>query len=155
MPNPTRTVIDARRLLAAATLLCASPLATADYVPYPGKLAVNLLAVDAPNVVFVNFSAWPGYLRSVRVVLPGIAVPMDTAQASDCERDKAAKALAFTRGFVGEARTLHIKDLRMETSADERGTSDLLTDRGSLSQALLKEGLARASTVAAETAWCK
>ncbi len=155
MPPSIRTVSGARRWLTAAIALSASSLAMADYVPFPGKLAVNLITVEAANVVFVNFQAWPGYLRGVRVVLPGIAVPTDTAQASACERDMAARALAYTRRFVGEAHTLHVKDLRMETSADERGYSDLVSDRGSLSRALLEQGLARAGTLAADTPWCK
>lgn len=155
MTRPTLPSLPARCWWTAALALCAALPASADYVPFPGRLAVHPLAVDAPNVVFVNFPAWPGYLRGVRVVLPGLAVPLDTAQASDCERDLAIRAMALTRAFVAEARTLHIRDLRMETSADERGYSDLVSDRGSLSQALLKAGLARADTVAADTGWCK
>lgn len=154
MSKNNQTGLNGFRLLVGVLALCLSPSIMAEYVPFPGKLAVKLLDVEAPNVIFVNFETWPGFPRSVHVVLPGIAVPEDTPQADDCERDKAARAMTFARQFVTEAGKLYVQDLRMETSADTDGYSDILTEHGSLSQALVKEGLARSDTVAPDTSWC-
>ena len=147
--------LNGSRLLVGFLALCVSPLALAEYTPFPGKLAVKLLGVEAPNVIFVNFETWPGFPRSVRVILPGIVVPEDTPQADDCEREKAARAMEFARQFVTATGKIYVKDMRMETSADEQAYSDVLTDHGSLSHALKKEGLARADSVAPATPWCQ
>jgi hypothetical protein len=155
MPKKHSIRVNGSRILAAIFALCASPVALAEYVPFPGKLAVKLLDVEAPNIIFVNFETWPGFPRSVRIILPGIVVPEDTPQADDCEREKAARAMEFARKFVADASKIYVNDMRMETSADEQAFSDILTDHGSLSQALKKEGLARADTVAPDTSWCR
>jgi len=147
--------VNGSRMLAGILAVCASPLVVAEYVPFPGKLAVNVLDVQAPNVVFVNFEAWPGFPRSVRVILPGIAVPEDTPQAEDCEREKAALAIDFARQFVSGSGKIFVRNMRMENSNSEQAYSDILTYRGSLSQALKKDGLARADNVAPDTSWCE
>jgi len=141
-------------LAAGCLALLASTTLLAEYVPFPGKIKVRLLDVMAPNVIFVNFESWPGFPRSIRVVLPGLAVPEDTPQADDCERDKAARALGFTRDFLSDAKEIYVQDMRMETSADEEATSPVLTDKGSLAAALQKEGLARPDSTDPETSWC-
>ncbi len=151
--NTSRGTTGAR-LLAGVLAVCAAPLAFADYVPFPGKIAVKLLDVEAPDIVFVNFESWPGFPRSVRVILPGIVVPEDTPQADDCERQAAKKAMAFTRDFLATAREIYVKDMRMETSADQDAESPVLTDKGSLATALQKEGLARPDTTDPDVSWC-
>jgi len=104
----------------AGFLACCVPLlALAEYVPFPGKLAVHLLDVQAPNVIFVNFETWPGFPRSVQVILPDTAVPEDTPQADSCEREKAQEALDFTRGFLAYSENIYVQDMRMNTSADQ------------------------------------
>ncbi len=140
----------------AGFLACCVPLlALAEYVPFPGKLAVHLLDVQAPNVIFVNFETWPGFPRSVQVILPDTAVPEDTPQTDSCEREKAQEALDFTRDFLAYSEKIYVQDMRMNTSADQQAYSDILTDKGSLSQALKKEGLARSDSVPADTSWCQ
>lgn len=132
-----------------------SSLLFADYVPFPGKLPVTLVSVDSPKEVVVSFETWPGFRRNTTIVLPGIVVPVDTPQADACERELAAKALEFTQKFVDDAKQLYVQDMRMETSADATVLSDIITDHGSLTQALKAEGLARADSVPTETSWCK
>jgi hypothetical protein len=105
--------------------------------------------------VVISLETWPGFRRNTTIVLPGIAVPVDTPQATECEREKAAKALEFTQKFLGDAKKIFVQDMRMETSADESALSDIITDHGSLTQALKDEGLARADSAPADTAWCK
>lgn len=155
MPKKNTIRGNGWRILAVLLALGASPLALAEYVPFPGKLAVKLLDVEAPNIILVNFETWPGFARSVRIILPGIVVPADTPQADDCEREKAARAMEFARQFVTGADKIYVRDMRMETSADEQAYSDILTDQGGLSQALKREGLARADSVAPDTSWCQ
>ncbi|HHJ17588.1 MAG TPA: hypothetical protein ENJ80_12900 [Gammaproteobacteria bacterium] len=141
-------------LFAGSLALLASGMTFAEYVPFPGKLEVRLLDVVAPNVVFVNFEAWPGFPRSVQITLPGLAVPEDTPQSDDCEREKAARAAAFTRDFLADAKKIYVQDMRMETSADKEAVSPILTDKGSLASVLEKEGLARPDSVDPDTSWC-
>lgn len=143
-------------LITMLTFLTLSPFAIAkDYVPFPGKLQVHLLNVDAANIIYVNFESWPGFRRGVRIILPRITLPADTPLADDCEREKAARALAFTQEFTKNAGKLYIKDLRMQTSADPEGYSDLYSDKqGSLIQSLKQEGLARDDSVPTDTSWC-
>jgi len=142
------------RVLTGLFTCCVPLLALAEYVPFPGKLAVHLLDVEAPNIIFVNFETWPGFPRSVQVILPDTVVPEDVPQADSCEREKAQKALGFTREYLAGSGKIYVKDMRMNTSADQQAYSDILTDKGSLSQALRKEGLARSGSVPTDTSWC-
>ena len=118
----------------------------ADYVPFPGKIQVSVVSVDAPSEIVVSYETWPGFRRNTLIKLPGIDI---------CEREKAAKAMEFTQQFIGEAEKIFVKDMRMETSASEEAYSDILTNHGSLSQALKAEGLARPDSVAPDTSWCQ
>lgn len=127
----------------------------ADYVPFPGKIQVSVVSVDAPSEIVVSYETWPGFRRNTLIKLPGIDIPKDTPQSDDCEREKAAKAMEFTQQFIGEAEKIFVKDMRMETSASEEAYSDILTNHGSLSQALKAEGLARPDSVAPDTSWCQ
>lgn len=141
-------------VLSGPLALLASTLVLADYVPFPGKLEVRLLDVVAPNVIFVNFESWPGFPHSVQIILPGLAVPEDTPQSDDCEREKASRAVSFAREFLADAKKIYVQDMRMETSADKQAFSPILTDKGSLATALEKEGLARPDSVDPDTGWC-
>lgn len=137
-----------------ASLLLTSTLLFAEYVPYPGKLEVNVLNVEAPNIIFVNFESWPGFPHSVRILLPGIVVPEDTPQAEDCEREKVLLAMAFTGDFLADADKVYVKDMHMETSASQEAISPILTNKGSLGPALVTAGLARADHIDASVSWC-
>jgi len=76
----------------AGILLLMFAVDATGYVPYPGKIPVNLLSIETPIVVHVNFETWPGFMRSFRVTIPGLSLPMDAASAPDCERELATKA---------------------------------------------------------------
>lgn len=143
--------------LVAAMLACLSVFSVqAEYVPYPGRLPVAIQQVESAGAINVSLETWPGFRRSLTIVLPGIVIAGDRPRASACERELAAQALSYTRGFVEEAEQLYVNDMRMETSADTRAFSDLLDqDGGSLSRQLVERGLARPETIAADTPWCE
>ncbi len=132
-----------------------SGLLLASYVPFPGKIEVKVVSIDTPSEITVSYETWPGFARNTAINLPGLEIPEDTPQADDCEREKAARALAFTRQFIDKAKKVFVKNMRMETSASEQAYSDIMTNQGSLSQALKTAGLARSDTVPPETSWCR
>lgn len=154
MFSKNKHTVSGRAVMAIVIGCLYSGLLAAEYVPFPGKLPVTLVSVDAANEVVVSFETWPGFRRNTTIVLPGIVIPEDTPQADACERERAARALAFTRAFFDHAGTLYVHDMRMETSADSSALSDITTDQGSLTQALKSEGLARADSVPADRSWC-
>lgn len=126
-----------------------------EFVPYPGKREVTLVSVDAPDRARVTFDTdATGFFRTLSIQLPGIVVARDTPQADECERAAAQRALGFTEAFLNAAEKIYVKDMRMENSADEEAVSPLLTNKGSLSSALIKEGLARPDTVDPDKSWC-
>jgi hypothetical protein len=139
-------------LIGALAMLCSS-VANADYMPYPGKITVNLVNVEAANIVVVGFETWPGFYRTFRVTLPNIEVPIVSASA--CETALANKAQAFTKTFVTDAKFLRVHDMMMQTSADNDARAHLYTEQGSLADALVKEKLARPSGVNSSIQWCK
>lgn len=149
--NPARSWV----LAASVVGMLYAGVSMADYVPFPGKIRVEVVSVDAPDEILVNYETWPGFRRNTLIRLPGIEIPRDTPQSDDCEREKAARVLDFSRQFIDEAKKVFVNDMRMETSASEEAFSDILTDKGSLTQALKKEGLARPDSVAPETSWCQ
>ena len=144
------------RVLSGAFLVVfsAGAIAQSTTSPYPGKRQVRLVAVNAPETVVVNFETWPGFQRNFRVTVPGLDVPEDTPNAPDCQRELAARALAFTRHFLSNAKKIFIQDISMENSASEDATSPILTEKGSLAEALIKEGLARPDSVDPREPWC-
>jgi hypothetical protein len=144
-------------LLAGLLAVTLSTMALADeFVPYPGKREATLSRVEAPNLIWLTFDTDAyGFFRTIRVRLPGIVVAQDTPQADECERKAAQRALAFTENFLADADKIYIQDMRMQNSADEDGISPVLTDKGSLSAALEKEGLARSDKIDAGVSWCK
>jgi len=127
-----------------------------DFVPYAGKREVTVARIDAPNIIAVTFNTDAyGFTRTLRVHLPGLVVAQDTPQADECERAAARKAMGFTEDFLAAAKKIYVQDMRMADSADDDATSPILTDKGGLSAALIKEGIARKDTVAADVSWCK
>lgn len=157
MSNNSTFRVCGWRLLTGALALTLSTMAFAvEFVPYPGKRLVTLVNVEAPNLVSVTFNTdETGFFRTLRIRLPGIVVAQDTPQADECERAAAKKALGFTQDFLAKAKKLYVQDMRMENSADEEAISPILTDKGSLSAALLKAGLARPDSIDPDAPWCK
>ncbi|MDT8282630.1 MAG: hypothetical protein RQ982_07430 [Gammaproteobacteria bacterium] len=139
----------------AIITLCVSFNCVADYEPYPGKHPVRLISVDAANILTVNFETWPGFGKTISVTLPDLALPGFRMEPSACELELAQKAMLFTVDFLASAKKISVSNLQMETSADEYGTANVSTEKGSLAQALIKEGLARPSSIDSETPWCK
>lgn len=146
-----------RWVSAGVLALTLSSLALAvEFVPYPGKRAATLVDVVAPNLIFVTFDTdETGFTRAMRIRLPGLVVAQDTPQADKCEREAAAKAMRLTRDFLASVKKIYVKDMRMENAADDEAISPILTDKGSLSTFLVKEGLARPDSVDPDTPWCK
>ncbi len=150
-----KTFIKVGATFIAIITLCISFNSVADFEPYPGKHQVRLISVDAANILTVNFETWPGFGTTISVTLPDLTLPGYRMEPSACELELAQKALLFTVDFVSSAKNISINNLRMETSADEYGTANVSTEKGSLAQALIKEGLARSSSVDSETPWCE
>ncbi len=138
----------------AAAVLFFSSLASADYVPYPGTIPVDLVRVEAANVAVVSIETWPGFRRNLRITVAGIAVPRSADPAPACERALASRAMEFTTKFLSDAEEISVKDMVMRSSGVEDAASPLLTPGGSLSDALMGEKLARPSHVEAKKPWC-
>lgn len=157
MSNRNVFKVNGFRLSLAALALTLSTLALAvEFVPYPGKREATLVSVQAPNLVSVTFNTdATGFFRTLRIRVPGIVVAQDTPQADECEREAARKAMSFTQDFLAGAKKIYVQDMLMENAADEEATSPILTDKGSLSAALIKEGLARPDTVDPDVPWCQ
>lgn len=145
------------RVLAGILTASLSMMALAvEFVPYPGKREVTLVRIEAPDLVVVTFDTdAAGFFRTLGIRVPGIVVARDTPQADDCEREAAQRALGFTQDFLASADKIYIQDMRMQNSADEEGISPILTNRGSLSAALRKEGLARPDSTDPDESWCR
>ncbi|GAB4358493.1 MAG: hypothetical protein ACPW60_08430 [Methylohalobius sp. ZOD2] len=130
--------------------------AESSYVPYPGKVEVRVQQVPSPKVVIVDFEAWPGFSRNLRVTLPDIEVPKDAPDAAECERRLARKARAFVQNFLTEeSRSVYIVDMRMADSATGNGVASIVTDRGELKRILLDKGWARPSSQPTNEPWCE
>jgi endonuclease YncB( thermonuclease family) len=147
------------RVLTAGVALSLSTLAPAagvEFVPYVGKREATLVRVDAPDRIVVTFdSDMVGFVRTLAIKVPGIVVAQDTPRADECERAAAKRAMSFTEKFLADAKKIYVQDVRMTNAADDDGVSPILTDKGSLSAALIKEGIARPDTVDPDTPWCK
>lgn len=122
---------------------------------YPGKYKSTLTNVEAANVVQLYIDVWAGYPRSLRVTLPGIAVPTDHPDAPACQQVLVQKALDFTKEFMADAKSIETRDLHMESSGDVDAQSHIYTDKGSLASKLTAEGLARPSSVDVLKPWCE
>ena len=143
-------------IICVSTLFIVLPSNAAEFVPYPGKRMVRLLDVIAPNLVRVNFDTdMIGFFRTIRIRIPGIAIPNNSSDTDPCERELAQKAMDFTRTYLRSAKNIYVKDMKMKSSADEEAISPILTNRGSLVEKLIENGLARPNTVSADVPWCK
>jgi endonuclease YncB( thermonuclease family) len=141
-------------VLTGVFLLLFSALSSADSVPYPGRMMGKLVSIESPITVTLQMQTWPGYFRSFTVTVPGIVVPEDTAGAPDCQRELAAKAMQFTQDYLADAKKIIAPDMRMKNSADQYAVAPILTEKGSLGEALIAEGLARPDSVDPTEPWC-
>lgn len=140
---------------ALAMLLSCAVLAST-FVPYPGKREATLSRVAEPNLVFLTFDTdAAGFMRTLGIRMPGIVVARDTPQADPCEREAAGRAMAFVETFLAQAKKITIQDVRMDNAADEQAVSPIFTDKGSLSAAMIEEGVARPDSVDPKMSWCK
>jgi hypothetical protein len=156
--HANRTIRINRWRLLAGVLACAvsSAVLANSFVPYPGKREATLARVEAPNLVFLTFDTdATGFMRTLGIRMPGIVVAQNTPRADACERAAAARALGFVNDFLAGAKEIYVQDVRMENSADAEAVSPILTDKGSLSAAMIKEGVARSDSVDPDTSWCK
>jgi len=145
--------ISAIALLALATAATAAEQ-DANYVPYPGKIPVTVQGIDTPIAVQVAFESYPGFRKVVWVTIPGLQVP-SPASKSDCERQLAADALAFSNDFLADAKKVAIRDMHMVTSADDEGYAPITTNKGSLGAKLQAKGYARPSSTDPKKPWCQ
>ena len=149
-----KTPIKILQLFTGILALSCSLNATA-YQPFPGAHKARVINIDMANAMSVNFETWPGYARTIYITLPDLVLPGNTMDPPACELELAQKAMTFTREYLAQSPSVTIKNLEMETSADEYGIANVYTKKGSLGAALKKEGLARSSSVDSETPWCQ
>jgi len=140
-------------LLSSLTTPLLASESDANYVPYSGSMPLNVLQVETPTAVRVRFESYPGFNMVFRVNLPGVVAP-SPASDSGCERQMAADALAATEDFLGDAREIDMRDMRVITSTDEDGYADIHTNQGSLRTHLRSTGLVRPADTDPAKPWC-
>ena len=137
--------------LTLSTLAFARP-----FVPYPGKRLATNTRVESPERILVTFNTdETGFVRTLAIRMPGIVMAKDTPRSDECERAAAKRLQGFIQKFLDDAKKVYVKDMVMTNTADDSAVSQILTDKGSLSAALVNEGLARSDTVKPDTPWCK
>jgi hypothetical protein len=142
-------------LVVTTVLMSCSLTLLAAYQPFPGKHKVRIIRIDSAKSISVNFETWPGYARTVNVVLPNVSIPGESVEPSNCELKLEAEALAFTTQFVSAKNSVYITELELETSADNNGAASVYSSKGSLAIALEEKGLARSNSIDSETPWCQ
>lgn len=130
-----------------------APQLASEYVAYPGSYPSKVLAVENAARVVLEVAVWTGMTRTYAVTVPGIDVPRTSADAPKCERDLAAKSITFTQQFLSNAKQVLARDLSMHDTAGDVAKGAILTDAGSLADALKSKGFAR-SPDKASTPWC-
>jgi hypothetical protein len=145
------------QILTGALVLVVSTVALAEtFAPYPGKREVTVARIEEPNLIFVTFNTdATGFFRTLGIRMPGIEIAQDRPQSDACEREAAARALGFVEDYLADAKKIYVQDMQMENSADEEAISPILTEKGSLSAAMIEEGVARPDSVDPDTSWCK
>ncbi|MCB1934316.1 MAG: hypothetical protein KDF59_00075 [Nitrosomonas sp.] len=123
-------------------------------VPFPGKLPVQVVNVEAANIIHVNLETWPGFRRDIRIFLPNLAIPAQGPNPKDCEYELAHLAHEFAINFLENAKDIRVHDMWMENSSSEYAISSILTQNGSLDNALRHEKLARPADLANQQPWC-
>lgn len=121
------------------------------YNPYPGKLPAKVVNVASASVIDLEAETWPGYSRTFRVSLPDIQVP-NSNSAKVCQRKLAEKAKAFAEDYLANADSIALSDLQMSNSAEQSVSGQILTNQGSLVEALKRNGFAR--SIDNKEPWC-
>jgi len=141
-------------LISAITLLGMVSATAEPFNAYPGKYKSTLISVEAANIMQLSVDVWPGYPKSLRITLPGIAVPVNQSKAPACQIKLVQEALDFTNKFMSEAKTIEVRDIKMENTGEVDAVANVYTNRGSLASELTKKGLARPASVDVSEPWC-
>ncbi|MCP5244721.1 MAG: hypothetical protein H6937_01650 [Burkholderiales bacterium] len=123
-------------------------------VPFPGKLPVEVVSVEAANIIHINVETWPGFRRNIRIFLPDLVLPGQGPNPKECEAELAHLAYEFTVNFLENAEDIRVLDMWMENSASTDAISSIYTKNGTLDNALRRERLARPSDLAQNQPWC-
>lgn len=151
--TPTLTRAGLALLIVAASGM-PEPANSALYTAYPGEYPVVIKRIERPNVIAVDAIVWTGFSRALRITLPGIEVPTASDDAPACQRELAERAQSLSESFLLGAKAVKVRDIEMENTGKDDAYAPLYTERGSLSDALLKAGLARPNGTEADTPWC-
>lgn len=139
----------------SAILFVISVAASAEtFNAFPGKYKATIVRVEAANIIHLAAAVWTGYPRQLRVTLANIDIPQVDSKTPACQIELANKALVLTNEFVTTAKEFYVKDIYMENTGSVDGITDVLSELGSLSSALISKGYARSSHVAKNAAWC-
>ena len=138
----------------AIMFLAAFSVDAGSAVAFPGKYKAKLVSIDAANVISLYVDVWAGYPRSFKVSLPGVAIPVVTLKTPVCQVALLKKAEALTNEFINDAEFIEVKDIRMENTAGQDATSEIYTNKGSLSAKLKAEGVARPVSIEPTKPWC-
>lgn len=151
--NKTFNILSA----ASAAFVLSSSLAVASdtsFNAYPGTYEASFLNVEAANIINVSAKVWTGYPKSLRITLPNIDVPVNHAKAPVCQAKMVQDALDFTNKFMSEAKKVQVSDIYMDNTASSDATTNIVTNAGSLADALLSKGLARPASIDKKQPWC-
>ncbi|MGR9051286.1 MAG: hypothetical protein ACU84J_01425 [Gammaproteobacteria bacterium] len=118
-------------------------------------MPAQLVGVKSAGVISVEAETWPGFSRTLDISLAAIQIPRDVPGVSACERDMAGKALAFVEDYLAGVKKVTIAGMKMESSAQANAEADILTDKGSLIQAMVSSGFARPNDAESGKSWCR
>ncbi len=121
---------------------------------FPGKYKADIVGIEAANVVSIYVNVWAGFPRTFRVTLPNIAIPINHPKAPACQLDLIAKAKGVTEKFFEDAKYIEVRNIMLESTDDMDTSIDIFTNKGSLSNKLKAEGVARPDTVDELKPWC-
>lgn len=130
-----------------------APQLASEYLAYPGSLPSKVMAVQSAARVVLEVAVWTGMTRTFTVTVPDIDVPRTSADAPKCERDLAEKSIAFAQQFLGNTKHVLARDLRMHDTGGDVAKGAIITEAGSLADALKSKGFAR-SPDKSNTPWC-
>ena len=140
----------------SAIIFSANPIIihAESYAPYPDNLPAKVISINSASSITVSAETWPGFSRTFNIALANIEVPQNNSNAGLCEQELAQEALDFTKKYLtGEAK-VELHKMMMETSADQNVKADIYTSKGSLSNALKNQGLARPADSEPKAPWC-
>lgn len=138
-------------VLAVAIFSTTSMAAT----PFPGKLPVTIVNIEAANIILVNLETWPGFRRDFRITLPNLVLPGQGEEVKECELELAKSAHDFAVNFLSDVTTVHVQDMEMENSAALDAISSIYTNKGTLDNALRREKLAKPAASVHNEPWCE